>query len=233
MIPGRRAAYPGSSRGRPDPRIGPSLFIAVPLPEPTRAAVAELVRGVRREPDRADDAPRDPNDVRWVRMDGLHLTLRFLGPTPIERIPMLIEIVDALAAERGAFPASLAGTGAFPSEGRPRTLWLGVDDGVASLESLVADLGAALTAAGWAHDDRPFRAHLTLARSDGVRAGPAVVHALAEAASAAGFVAPFRADRIVLFESRTGGGPARYEPLHAARLTGPSDASVAAGSASE
>jgi len=231
VIPGRRSAYPGSSRGRPDPRIGPSLFIAVPLPEATRAAVAELVRGVRREPDRADDAARDPQDVRWVRMDGLHLTLRFLGPTPSERIPTLIEIVDALAAEWGRFPVSLAGTGAFPSEGRPRTLWLGVDDGVAALDALVAALGSALTAAGWAHDDRPFRAHLTLARSDGVRAAPAVAHALAEAAAAARFAAPFRADRIILFESRTGGGPARYEPLHVALLTGPSDDSVAVGSA--
>jgi 2'-5' RNA ligase len=69
---------------------------------------------------------------------------------------------------------------------------------------------------GWPRDERPYRAHLTLARSDGVRAGPAVARHLIEAAEA--IRAPFRAESLVLFESITGGGPARYEPVHETRF---------------
>ncbi len=209
-----------SERGRPDPRIGPSLFVAVPLPAAAREAVEALVRSVRRDPDRPAGGPRDPRDVRWVRLSGLHLTLRFLGPTPGARVPDLSAIVDAVAAQATAFPVRLAGTGAFPSPHSPRTLWIGVADGVAQLEALAAALDERLAAAGWPSDGRPFRAHLTLARSDGVRSGPGVARALAEAATERGFAASFDADRIVLFESRTGDGPAHYEPLHEARLAG-------------
>ena len=67
------------------------------------------------------------------------------------------------------------------------------------------------THAGWAFDPKPFRPHLTLARSDGVPAGAAIGGRLIEAA--ADLDVRFRAERIGLFESLTGGGPARYEPV--------------------
>ena len=212
------ASIPGFQRGRPDPRIGPSLFIAIPLPPVATDQVSGLVRSVRREPDRSEDAGRDPRDVRWVRMGALHLTLRFLGPTPRDRIAELVAIIDRVAAGSAPFAVRLSGTGAFPSHERPRTLWLGVTGGVDEIASLATAISAELTAAGWPVDDRPFRAHLTLARSAGVRAGPAVAQALGQAAADHDFAAGFTADRIVLFESRTGQGAARYEPLHEARL---------------
>lgn len=205
-------------RGRPDPRIGPSLFIAIPLPSTAIAQVSELVRGVRREPDRTDDAGRDPRDVRWVRMGALHVTLRFLGPTPAQRIAEIAGILERVAGVSHRFTVRLSGTGAFPSPERPRTLWLGVTNGLAELAALAGEISMELAGAGWPVDDRPFRAHLTLARSDGVRAGPAVAHALQQAAAAGPFAADFAADRLVLFESRTGDGAARYESLHEARL---------------
>lgn len=212
------AAPSAFRRGRPDPRIGPSLFIAIPLPSAASDEVTALVRDVRREPDRSDDAGRDPRDVRWVRMGALHLTLRFLGPTPPERIPQISEILDRVAETTAPFVVRLSGTGAFPTPDRPRTLWLGVSVGLDELAAIASSLSNALTAAGWPLEDRPFRAHLTLARSDGVRAGPAVAHALDVAAAERGFAPEFTADRVVLFESRTGHGAAHYEPLHEVRL---------------
>lgn len=211
---------PGFQRGRPDPRIGPSLFIAIPLPPAATDQVSALVRSVRREPDRSEDAGRDPRDVRWVRMGALHLTLRFLGPTPRDRIAEIVAVVERVAARAAPFAVRLSGTGAFPSHERPRTLWLGVTGGVDEIGALATAISAELTAAGWPLDDRPFRAHLTLARSDGVRAGPAVAQALEEAAAESDFAAGFMADRIVLFESRTGQGAARYESVHEAPLLG-------------
>jgi 2'-5' RNA ligase len=65
--------------------------------------------------------------------------------------------------------------------------------------------------AGWARDTRPFRPHLTLARSDGVAGAGETARILVD--EAGGLDIRWLVDRLVLFESVTGGGPARYEPL--------------------
>ena len=74
----------------------------------------------------------------------------------------------------------------------------------------------ALSEAGWPPEPKPFRAHLTLARADGVPAGAAVAARLIGAAAGLRITCPI--DRIGLFESLTGGGPARYEPIEMVRL---------------
>ena len=194
-----------------DEPIGPRLFIAVPLPEETRRSIEALVGGVRLAPEPAVGERRDAHDVRWVRMDGLHVTLRFLGPTDPARLDYARAAVSATAAGVQPFEVGLAGAGAFPNPARPRVLWLGLGRGLAELNALTARVASALAERGWPHDDRPVRPHLTLARSDGVASGALVAGRLM--AAAAGLDLGWRADRIVLFESQTGGGPARYLPL--------------------
>ncbi len=187
----------------------PRLFVAVPLSEPARLAVADVVERIRAgEP--------EGRGVRWVRLDGLHITLRFLGPTPEARAADVAAAVSATAAAIAPFAVRIAGADAFPPTGRPRTLWLDLDRGVEDLSALAARLDDALAGAGWERERRPFRAHLTLARADGVRAGPATVAALREAASTLAIESPI--DRIVLFESITGSGRARYVERAAADL---------------
>lgn len=184
------------------------LFIAIPVPDDVRAAVEAIVEMVR--------AGNGNNGVRWVRMDGLHVTIRFLGPTPDEKVPAVAALLEPIAHAATPFSIRLAGAGAFPSARRPRALWLGIGDGVGELAALQGAFQKPLAALGWPPDDRPFRGHLTLARSDGARGGPAAAAGLATAS--AGFEATFTADRIVLFESITGHGPARYEPVAQAPL---------------
>lgn len=194
------------------PELGPGrrLFVAVPTPAGVRDAVAELVDSVR------EAANPDRRDVRWVRLEGLHLTLRFLGPTVEEGIPDVAAAVDRAAAAIEPFDVAIGGAGAFPSVARPRALWLGVTTGADELGAAARTLDDRLAEVDWSRDDRPYRAHLTLARSDGVRAGPEVARRLIAAAES--FEKRFRAESLVLFESISGGGPARYEPLHQARL---------------
>jgi len=189
------------------------LFVAVPLDEPAVQTVVALVDQIRA--DRARDAP-DERDVRWVRMDGLHLTLRFLGPTPEAAVPTVAEAVRRVATTQDPFEVRIEGGGAFPNPRRPRTLWLALTRGTAELASLARALNGELVAAGWPSDDRPFRAHLTVARSDGVPAGADVARRLTAAAE--GVDVSSAVDRLVLFESITGGGPARYEPLESSPL---------------
>jgi RNA 2',3'-cyclic 3'-phosphodiesterase len=179
----------------------PRLFVAVPLSDDATAAVADLVERIK-----ATEPPG--RGVRWVRLDGLHITLRFLGPAAESRVPDIAAAVRVAAPAKRPFAIRISGAGSFPPVGRPRTIWLDLDHGADDLAELAARLDDALADAGWERERRPFRAHLTLARADGVRAGPATVAALRSAAAALAIESPI--DRIVLFESITGSGRARY-----------------------
>jgi 2'-5' RNA ligase len=197
------------------------LFIAVPLGDGAREAVARLMTGLGAPADggRSPDPAAPPAArLRWVRSANLHLTLRFLGATAAASIPALEAAVDRTARGWAPFEARLAGAGAFPSPARPRAVFLRVGEGAASLGALADRLAAELAAAGWPPAERPFAAHLTLARSDGVPGASEAVEALAAAASS--LAAAWTVDRIVLFESLLGGGPARYVPLRIAFLDG-------------
>lgn len=186
---------------------GRRLFVAVPLPDDAAAAVRSVVDEVRAEP-----LPDGARDVRWVRLDGLHFTLRFLGPTPDGRIAPTAAAVHAVATSSvEPFDLELGGAGTFPPHGRPRALWIGITEGADQLGRVATELDAALVAAGWPSEPRPFRPHLTLARSDGVAAGTLVAGRLASAMADRRI--PVRIDRLGLFESVTGGGPARYVPV--------------------
>jgi 2'-5' RNA ligase len=189
---------------------GRRIFVASPLPRAAREAIEALVGVVREGADPGERA------VRWVRLDGLHVTLRFIGPTADARIAAASEAVRVAAASERPFRAALDGGGAFPDAIRPRTLWLGIGPGAAELTRLTAAVDAELAARGWPPDERPFRPHLTLARSDGVGTGARTAARLIQAA--ADLDVRWDVDRLVLFESVTGGGPARYVPLFEAPL---------------
>lgn len=186
---------------------GRRLFIAVPLPGDAAGAVRSVVDEVQTEP-----LPDGARDVRWVRLDGLHLTLRFLGPTAEERIEPTAAAVQAVAsAAPGPIEIEFRGAGTFPPHGRPRALWIGIAAGTEALAQLAGELNEALVAVGWEPDHRPFRAHLTLARSDGIAVGALVADRLSKAMADRWIAA--RLDALGLFESVTGGGPARYVPV--------------------
>jgi 2'-5' RNA ligase len=186
------------------------LFFAVPVPDGARAAVGELMDRVQGQV--GDGRAR----IRWVRVQGLHLTLRFLGPTPNGSLPPLVAGQDAVARVATPFEVVLNGGGAFPSVARPRTLWIGVVQGDAELGALSRDLTAAAEGCGLHVETRPFAPHLTVGRTDGLRQGPVAAQALE--AAARDLDVRFAVERIGLYRSILGHGPARYEPVHEVRL---------------
>jgi 2'-5' RNA ligase len=215
------AARDQRPRGRPllDRRAAPvdppdtlRLFYAVPVPPAAREKVGALIDHVQSGV--GDGTAR----IRWVRVEGLHLTLRFLGATPARLRPALEAAAETVAKGSPPFDVTLSGGGAFPSLSRPRSLWVGVSEGGPQLAALADGLSRLSVEVGLHLETRPFAAHLTIGRTDGVRLGPAAARALAEAASE--IDVRFTADRVVLFRSQLGGGPARYEALHEARLAG-------------
>ena len=181
------------------------LFVAVPLPADALTACRVLLEGVRDGP--LGGAPR------WVHLENLHLTVRFLGDTPPDLVPdVALAVRDALAGSL-AFDVILAGAGAFPAARKPRALWLGIERGAAELGALADALNPALEPLGWPPDDRPYRPHLTVARLDSASIAQGAAAADALRAATTGWSVAFPAVTAVLYRSHLGGGPPRYEPL--------------------
>lgn len=105
--------------------------------------------------------------VRWSRAANLHITTKFIGEWPVERLP---EMKDALrqASGLGSFRISLRGLGWFPNPHSPRIFWVGIDRGP-ELTELAAAIEQITDKLGVPNEDRPFTPHLTLARLQGIR----------------------------------------------------------------
>jgi 2'-5' RNA ligase len=136
------------------------LFIALELPEPVLAALATTQQQLRRTGD---------HPVKWVAPESVHLTLQFLGEVGEERVPALLAALEqaqhALSSNRSAVPTlHLAAAGAFPNIKRPQTIWVGVGGDTAPLAQLQQAVVRELEPLGFAAEDRPFRAHLTIGR---------------------------------------------------------------------
>jgi 2'-5' RNA ligase len=176
-------------------------FLGVAVDEPALAAAAALLAQLR----------RDVADVRWVRDEGLHLTLHFFGALAADRVDAARAAMAQAAAATAPFPVRLAGLGSFPGGRRERVLWIGTSEGAAEMAALAERCRAGLADAGFAVEDPPFRAHSTLGRPRGTALTAPAREAWEQAAAAS--LPAFTADRLILYESVPAHGGARYLPL--------------------
>jgi 2'-5' RNA ligase len=183
-----RARRPGAAALR--------LFVAIEIPDVAKAAVCEAFAPWRE---------RFP-DARWVPPESQHVTVKFLGSTWPRLAGWVPDRVAEVAAEHGAFSTRVLGVGAFPSVRRARVLWTGLDDRGGRIAELAQALDGAL-AHEFKPENRAFRAHLTVARSDPAIALP---DAFGETALES---EPFEVDHLVLFRSHLQRPAPRYEPL--------------------
>ena len=144
------------------------LFVAMDIPEDVRNSLAALVSNLRFV----------CRNARWVRIEGLHLTLKFIGETSSEKAA---EIETALASLPSRAPISMnfRGLGFFPNGRRPRVLWAGIEAGT-ELAALAAAVETSLHPLGIAREERAFSPHLTLARFDTPRGLDALHAAIAK-----------------------------------------------------
>ncbi len=181
------------------------LFVAVPIGADVRAAVEGCVHDLRAMP--------GADGWRWTDAEAWHVTLAFLGATDAAYVSRVAAALERVASQHEAFERQAGGLGAFPSRGRARVLWYGIADPDGRLRRLARVVRSAV---GLPEDDR-FRGHLTLARARD-RLGT-------DATALVGVVAPavgLAVDRLVLYRSHLGRGPARYEALVTAELRGAS-----------
>lgn len=108
-------------------------------------------------------------DVKWVRPENLHLTLKFLGNVEEGRVEAIAEVIGEVARSSRPFRLRLGGLGAFPNIRRPRVIWAGMTEGARRLEGIAEGLEAGLGRLGFAREKRRFSAHLTLGRTRSAR----------------------------------------------------------------
>jgi 2'-5' RNA ligase len=168
------------------------LFIAVPLAEDARSVIAKSL----------------PKHLpgKLVPPENWHFTLRFLGSTEAAVRDQIVQRLKS--ATCGArFDIHFNELGAFPNPGRARILWLGVDEGAERLIQLAAVAEGVARSVGFVAEAREFKPHLTLSRID----PPTSVKELLVSKPRLG--ARMTVDSVILYRSRLGGGPARYEEV--------------------
>jgi RNA 2',3'-cyclic 3'-phosphodiesterase len=181
------------------------LFVALDPTDPVRRDLAARQAELRRRAGRRADL------VRFPPADRLHLTLRFLGSVPEERLPEIREAVAGAAARARPLRLRVRGAGGFPTSRRPRVVWVGVEDDGGGLSSLAAELGSRLAPLGFPAEERPLTPHFTIGRSRAGRGAPGLGEALAEVAAAT--PVPWEATEVCLFRSHLSAAGARYEAL--------------------
>lgn len=172
------------------------LFVAFEVGEEAKDAVAAAIAPLRE---------RFP-EARWVPRENWHVTVKFLGQTYPRLLRWVREQVAEAAASGTEVETRLTELGAFPSAGRARVLWAGLDDGPGRMAEIAHALDAAL-AKEFKPETRAFSPHLTVARSDPpLRLREGVVGTALEPIEV-------RVDRLVLFRSHLRRPAPLYEPL--------------------
>ena len=130
-------------------------FIAVELPD---GAKKELVRV------QSELSLDKYSFVKSVSPEGIHLTLKFLGGVPSQKIKDIVWVMEQAGQEVKPFELQITEVGAFPNFSRPRVIWVGIKGAVDKLIGWQIRLDNGLVTLGFAKEQRPFTPHLTLAR---------------------------------------------------------------------
>jgi 2'-5' RNA ligase len=143
--------------------------------------------------------PSCPFDIRWLKPENIHLTLKFFGSVSEEDIMVLARIVEQHSPVLAPLQLTVTKLGVFPSLQRPRVLWIGLEGETAPLSTLQQKLEQGWVACGFTKEDRPFQPHLTIGRIKSSRSAGDPVTFLAQAGDCS--AGSFRADGLTLFQS--------------------------------
>ena len=182
------------------------LFVALDIPDTVRDSLAKLSRQFQ------EICP----GARWVRLDGAHVTLKFIGESPPDRAE---RVGAALRQTPAAGPVELrfAGLGFFPDMRHPRVLWAGIETSPA-LRTLAASIETRLEPLGIPRETRDFQPHITLARFDSPK-GLEPLRATVERLGLPEF-GRATAEEFHLYRSVLKRGGAEYTRLASYRLSG-------------
>jgi 2'-5' RNA ligase len=186
------------------------LFVAIELPGEVREALNRLQHELQRQ---------GLEKLRWVRPEGIHLTLKFLGATPVEKVSAIEEALAMAVAGTAPHELSLAKLGTFGGN-RPRVLWIDVMGDVDAVCRLQERVESAMNRLGFEREARGWSPHVTLARvrpETARQAASAIARATSEVDTPSGVIAVREAS---LMRSTLRPSGAIYERLAAFPLRG-------------
>ena len=164
-------------------------FVAIELPQTVHDNLARLQ-------ERLGSLGRA---VRWTRVEQIHLTVKFLGDVPDERVPAVCEAAVAVAQCFGPFELEVRGAGCFPPGGAARIVWAGITGPPPALIECQQACEQAYAKLGFKPEGRKYHAHLTIGRVRDAGASRAIRAAVEREAS---FLAgAFAAGELVVFQS--------------------------------
>jgi len=176
-------------------------FIAVEVPEPLRAKLDEVQR----------DLKRTDADVRWVRPESIHLTLKFLGSVTGEELEKLAGVVAPIVSSWVPFEVHLHGLGCFPSTRNPRIVWVGIEQGSVEALSLQKAVENQAADVGFPPETRSFKPHLTLGRVRSSRGKGSLAQTVEDHRDVE--IGSFRVNEVYLFKSELKPSGAVYTKL--------------------
>jgi len=176
-------------------------FVAIELPDAVRAFLHKV----------SSDLRKAGGDVKWVRAESIHLTLKFLGNVRRETLPDLETEITAALCDQRPFDLQVIGLGTFPNLRNPRVVWVGLGDPSNSLAPVVARLESRLEPLGFPKEKRPFSPHLTLGRFRSAKGNGDLIEALRQGMDVSG--PSFTANHAVLFQSLLKPSGAEYSAL--------------------
>lgn len=189
------------------------LFVALELPRDGQQRLAEVVAEL------SAAVPR--GQVRWVKADGIHLTLKFYGDVSTELVPQIEAGLTGAAEGVPPLRLRIEGLGVFPNPRRPQVVWAGLVGDLAGLGALQAAVEAMSAKLGFAREARAFTPHLTLGRvKDGLQAGQQMQLLDFIASGRTRRFGEYEADRLTLMRSDLRPTGAVYTALFVAPLGG-------------
>lgn len=161
--------------------------------------------------------------VKWVPVENIHLTLKFLGNVSVNNVEVLEKILDSEASNHHSFEASVGELGAFPTTRRPRVVWVKMQapTELYEIQRCIEEETARL---GYAHDKRSFKPHLTMGRVSR-HANLEQVHKIGQVLESTnvGFLGAMRVKYVHLFRSDLKPTGAVYTRIHTAEFLAASD----------
>lgn len=164
-------------------------FIAIELPESVKSFLMKI----------SAELKLCGGPVKWVRPEGIHLTLKFLGSVPSDLLPRIQEAALPLFGKQKPTQLHVSRLGAFPGLRRPRVVWAGLEDPAGVLSPLVNNLENVMEPLGFPKENRPFNPHLTLGRFKSNEKCSELIEAIRQEMDIVG--PSFVADHAILFES--------------------------------
>jgi len=134
--------------------------------ENVRAFIAvELSKAAKDEIERIINSLKDADtNTKWLSSQTMHLTLKFLGSVSPEKVKDITSSIKTISEDITTFNITFSDIGVFPSERRPKVVWVGIKDDNGEVQALSSKVEGAMEKEGFTREDRPFTPHITLGR---------------------------------------------------------------------